>query len=157
MDWAGTAGSMHFPGNIYKFVWGKTQYNDGCLDRTDDFILYGNINTELHIFFMFGMNDPKKIQQMMKKLNMDIREMEAEEVIIKQKNKTLKIKKPEIMIANMMGKDVYQISGELYESVSEDDIKLVMEQTGKDRQTVEQKLEELNNDLAKVIMELKEK
>ena len=104
---------------------------------------------------MFGMNDPKKIQQMMKKLNMDVREIEAEEVIIKQKSKTLKIKKPEIMIANVMGRDVYQISGELYESVSEDDIKLVMEQTGKDRQTVEQKLEELNNDLAKVIMELK--
>ena len=106
---------------------------------------------------MFGANDPKKIQQMMKKLNMDIRELEAEEVIIKQKNKTLKIKNPEIMIANLMGKDVYQISGQIYESVSEDDIKLVMEQTGKDRQTVEQKLEELNNDLAKVIMELKEK
>jgi len=105
---------------------------------------------------MFGKPSPEKIQQMMKKLNMDVREIDAEEVVIKQKDKTLKIKKPQIMIANVMGRDVYQISGELYESVSEEDIKLVMEQTGKSKETVEQKLEELNNDLTRTIMELKE-
>ena len=57
-----------------------------------------------------------------------------------------------------MGKDVYQISGEVSESISinEKDIEFVMEKTGKDRDTVVKKLEELNNDLVKAIMELKE-
>src|SRR3989338_6742354 len=104
---------------------------------------------------MLGKPSPEKIQQMMKKLNMDIRQIDAEEVTIKKKEKKIKIKNPEVMIANMMGRDVYQVSGEVYESLPEEDILLVMDKTGKDRQTVEKKLEELDNDLARAIIELK--
>ena len=106
---------------------------------------------------MFG-NDPKKIQQMMKKLNLNVRQIEAETVVIKAKDKEIIINKPEIMIADMMGKEVYQITGEVYEKtpVDESDISLVMEKTGKDRNTVVRKLEELDNDLAKTIRELKQ-
>ncbi|HLD85066.1 MAG TPA: nascent polypeptide-associated complex protein [archaeon] len=106
---------------------------------------------------MLGKPSPEKIQQMMKKLNMDIRQIDAEEVTIKTKAKNIKIKNPEVMIANMMGRDVYQVSGEVYESLPEEDILLVMDKTGKDRQTVEKKLEELDNDLARAIIELKGK
>ncbi len=106
---------------------------------------------------MFG-GDPKKIEKMMKKLNMNIQQVPAEMVVIKTKEKDIVISNPEVMIADMMGKEVYQISGEVSESVpvNEGDIKLVMDQTGKDRNTVVAKLEELNNDLAKAITELKE-
>ena len=106
---------------------------------------------------MFG-NDPKKLQEMMRKLNMNIQQIPAEIVVIKSKNKQIVISNPEVMLANMMGKDVYQITGEVSESVpvSEEDIRMVMEQTGKDRGTVLAKLEELDNDLAKAILELKE-
>ncbi len=106
-----------------------------------------------------GKMSPKKVQEMMKKLNMNVRELEAEEVIIKCHDKNVIISKPEVMITDMMGKEVYQISGEVSESsqVSEDDIKMVMEKTGKDRTTVVKKLEELDNDLAKAIMELEGK
>ncbi len=106
---------------------------------------------------MFG-TDPKKIQQMMKKLNLNVRQIEAETVIIKSKDKEIIINKPEIMIADMMGKEVYQITGEVYEKtpVDENDITLVMDKTGKDRNTVVKKLEELNNDLVKTIKELKQ-
>ena len=106
---------------------------------------------------MFG-NDPKKLHEMMRKLNMNIQEIPAEVVVIKSKNKQIIISNPEVMLANMMGKDVYQITGVVSESVpvSEEDILLVMEQTGKDRDIVLAKLEELNNDLAKAIVELKE-
>lgn len=106
---------------------------------------------------MFGKPDPKKIEQMMKKMNMNIKNVEADVVAIKCKDKNIIISKPEIMVTNMMGRDVYQITGEVSESgiVKEDDIKMVMDKTGKDRETVVQKLEELNNDLAKAIMELK--
>lgn len=103
--------------------------------------------------------DPKKVQQMMKKLNLNVQELEAEEVIIRTKNKNIIISKPEVMIADMMGKEVYQVSGEVSEAdiISEKDIEMVMEKTGKDRDTVVNKLEELNNDLARAIMELKRK
>ena len=107
---------------------------------------------------MFGGKDPKKIQEMMKKLNMKVREIDAKRVVIHGKDKDIVIENPQIMIADMMGKEVYQITGEVFEksALSEDDIKIVMNKTGKDRETVVKKLEELNNDLAKAIMELKE-
>ncbi len=108
---------------------------------------------------MFPGNDPKKIQQMMKKLNLNVQEIPADLVIIKSKGKQITISKPEVMLADMMGREVYQISGEVTESVpmSEEDVQIVMEKTGHDRETVVKKLEELNNDLAKAIVELKGK
>ena len=108
---------------------------------------------------MLGNMNPKKIQEMMKKLNMNVQELEAEEVIIKTKKKNIIISKPEVMIADMMGKEVYQISGEVSEAdiISDKDIEMVMEKTGKDRDIVVKKLEELDNDLARAIMELKKK
>ena len=106
-----------------------------------------------------GKPDPKKIEQVMKKLNMKVQQIPAEVVIIKTKEKSIIISNPEIMLADMMGREVYQISGEVSEStlVNEDDVKMVMDKTGKDRDTVVKKLEELDNDLAKAILELKEK
>ncbi len=106
---------------------------------------------------MLGNMDPKKIQQMMKKLNLNVQQLEAEEVIIKTKTKNIVISNPEVMIADMMGKEVYQISGEVSEAelVNDEDVKIVMEKTGKDRDSVVKKLEELNNDIARAIIELK--
>ena len=94
----------------------------------------------------------------MKKLNMNVQQIPADVVIIKAKNKNIIISNPEIMLANMMGRDIYQVTGEVSESIpiNEDDIKMVMDKTGKDRDTVVRKLEELDNDLAKAILELKE-
>jgi nascent polypeptide-associated complex subunit alpha len=102
--------------------------------------------------------DPKKLQDIMKKLNMNTRELEASKVIIKAKNREISILKPNIIVVTMMGKDVYQITGDVDEkmNVSENDVRLVMDKTGKDRETVVAKLEEMDNDLAKAIMELKE-
>ena len=104
-----------------------------------------------------GMN-PKKIQEMMKKMNMNVKEIKAQEVIIKSSDKNITISEPEVMLTNVMGKNVYQISGQVSENkTNEEDIKMVMEQTGKDRETVSKTLEKLNNDLAKCIIELKKK
>jgi nascent polypeptide-associated complex subunit alpha len=106
---------------------------------------------------MFGKPSPDKIEKMMKKLNLNVRQVEADVVIIKGKNKHIVISKPDIMIADMMGREVYQITGDVSESmpISEEDIQMVMDKTGKSRETVVKKLEELDNDLAKAIMELK--
>lgn len=106
-----------------------------------------------------GKPDPKKIEQIMKKLNMKVQEIPAESVVIKTKEKDIIISKPEIMLADMMGREVYQISGDVSEKVlvNESDVRMVMDKTGKDRETVVRKLEELDNDLAKAIMDLKGK
>ena len=106
-----------------------------------------------------GKPDPKKVEQIMKKLNMKVQQIGAEEVVIRTKDKDIIISRPEIMLADMMGREVYQVSGEVSERilVNEDDVRMVMDKTGKDRDTVVKKLEELDNDLAKAIMELKEK
>ncbi len=108
---------------------------------------------------MLGKMDPKKIQEMMKKLNMNVQQIDADEVIIKAKGRNIVISRPEVMLTNMMGKDVYQVTGEVSEaeSISEKDIEIVMEKTGKDRDAVVKTLERLDNDLARAVMELKKK
>ncbi|MEM7826646.1 MAG: nascent polypeptide-associated complex protein [Candidatus Aenigmatarchaeota archaeon] len=100
----------------------------------------------------------KQIESMMEKMGLNLQELEAKEVIIRCPGYQIKISNPEVIIANIMGKRVYQISGEETKEKAEpkeDDVKLVMKQTGKDRETVVNKLKELDNDLAKAIIELK--
>ena len=91
-----------------------------------------------------GKPDPKKVEQIMKKLNMKVQQIPAGEVIIKMKEKKIIISNPEIMLADMMGREVYQISGDVSESVlvNEDDVRMVMDKTGQDRDTVVKKLED---------------
>jgi nascent polypeptide-associated complex subunit alpha len=106
--------------------------------------------------------NPAQLQKMMKQMGMQMEEVDAKEVLINCEDCVIKIKNPQVVIANIMGKRVYQISG--IESVDKkdsepkgEDIKMVMEQTGHDKETVEKTLKELNNDLARAIMELKKK
>jgi len=99
-----------------------------------------------------------RIEKMMKKMGIKTEMIDAEEVIIKCKDKKIIIEKPTVMLTNVMGQDAYQVTGSVRViSVNEDDIKMVMEKTGKSREEVVAKLEELNNDLARAIIELKEK
>jgi len=106
---------------------------------------------------MFGKMDPKKMQEIMRKLNIDVEEIPAEEVIIKCKDKNIIISQPEVMLADMMGKEVYQVTGTISESTrpNEHDIEMVMSKTGMGREEVVKALEILNNDLAAAIVELK--
>ena len=107
-----------------------------------------------------GMN-PKMIQQAMKKMGMKQEEIDAEEVIIKGKNKTLIIKQPSVQKINMMGQDSFQITGNVHEvqestEISEDDIKTVMEQAKVSESKAREALENNNGDLAAEIISLKE-
>lgn len=104
--------------------------------------------------------NPAQMQKMMKQMGMQMEDIDAKEVIIKCDDFQLRFKNPQVVLANIMGRAVYQVSGdEIREDIEsrEDDIKMVMEQTGADKETVEKTLKDLNNDLAKAIMELKKK
>lgn len=101
----------------------------------------------------------KKMTNLVKQAKTNMKEIDAERVIIELKDKNIVIENPKVMYIDMMGQPSYQVIGKGKEEPknepTEDDIKMIMEQTGKDKETVEKKLEELNNDLAATIIELK--
>lgn len=105
------------------------------------------------------MLSKKHLEKMLRKFNMNVREVDANKVTIECSDKKIVITNPEVMVMNLMNKEVYQITGEINEILEpkEEDIKLVMEKTGADKETVVEMLKKLNNDLARVIKELKEK
>ena len=104
-----------------------------------------------------GLN-PKQMKMAMKRIGMKQEEIEAEEVIIKQKDKQLRILNPQVIKINMMGQETLQIMGaikeESLEKYREDDVKTVIEQTGCSEKEAKKVLEE-TNDLAEAILKLK--
>ncbi|MCD6557944.1 MAG: Nascent polypeptide-associated complex protein [Candidatus Aenigmarchaeota archaeon] len=106
------------------------------------------------------LKDIKKMTELMKEMKMNMRELKANRVVIECDDKNIVIDEPEIIIAKIIDRDSYQITGKVHEEPAggptEEDIKMIMEQTGKDKETILKKLKELNNDLARTIMELKD-
>ena len=108
-----------------------------------------------------GMN-PRKMQQMMRKMGISQQEINATEVIIKTREKELVISNPQVSKVNMMGQETFQIIGDIEErpldnklEISEEDIKMVIEQTGVSEKEAKESIERNNGDLAAAIMELK--
>lgn len=105
---------------------------------------------------MFGNIDPSKIKGMMSKLGIKQEEIEAKRVVIEQEDKKIIIENPSIAKIEMQGNVSFQISGEIKEEpiVSEEDIKLVIEKTGKSRLEAEIALKQASGDLTEAIMAL---
>lgn len=106
---------------------------------------------------MFPGLSPDKMGKMMKKLGMKMDNISAKQVIIKAESGDIKIDDPQVIKTTMQGQIVFQISGNIKEEkFSEDDIKLVMEQSGeKDKEKIKQILRETNGDIVEAIMKLK--
>ncbi|MFQ6050288.1 MAG: nascent polypeptide-associated complex protein [Candidatus Hydrothermarchaeota archaeon] len=112
---------------------------------------------------MFNI-DPRqlgKMKKMMKKMGIEMKEIHAEEAIIRLKEKELIIKNPQIILTEGMGQKSYQITGDVIEKeiekeseISEEDIKIVCEQAGVTEEVAKKALEEANGDLAEAIMKL---
>jgi len=105
---------------------------------------------------MFNI-DPKKIQGMMKQMGIKQEQIEASRVIIEQEDKNIIIENPQIAKVNMQGQESFQISGDIKEEekgIREEDIKQVMEKTGKTKKEAEEALKEANGDLAEAILNL---
>ncbi|MCD6402727.1 MAG: nascent polypeptide-associated complex protein [Candidatus Aenigmarchaeota archaeon] len=101
---------------------------------------------------------PEKMEKLLKQLGITTEPIEAEEVIIKTKAGEIKIKNPEVVKTNIKGKIVFQVSGEFEEEpYTDDDIKLVMEESGcDDVELVKKTLKETNGDIVEAIMRLKQ-
>ena len=102
--------------------------------------------------------NPKMMEKAMKQMGIKSEEILAEEVIIKTPEKEIIIKNPQVTKINMGGQESFQIAGEISERTSEkfsqDDIKMIMEQTGATEQEAEKALEE-TGDIAEAIIKLK--
>ena len=106
---------------------------------------------------MSGM-DPKMVKMAMKKLGIKQEDIGASRVIIETlDNKKIIINHPAIQKIDIAGNVSFQISGEISEEkFSDEDINIVVEQTGASKDKAKRSLEKNNGDLAKTILELKE-
>ncbi len=99
------------------------------------------------------------MQEAMRRLGIQQQEVEADRVIIETSDKRIIINSPQVVKVNLMGQDTFQITGSISEEnkefkPSEEDVKLVMEKTGKDRDKVVEVLKETNGDIASSILKL---
>jgi len=107
-----------------------------------------------------GMN-PKQMKQAMKQLGIKQDDVDATEVIIKTRKKDIIIKNPSVQRINMHGNISFQISGKVAEAetnntpdINEEDIEMVMKQTGCTKEEAQAAIEICEGDLAQAIMEL---
>ena len=104
--------------------------------------------------------NPKQLERAMKQMGMHMEHIEAEEVIIKTREKEIVITEPEVSKVNMMGQDTFLITGNISEhekgEFSEEDIEMIMEETGASEEQVRDMLKK-TDDLAETILKLKEK
>ena len=105
---------------------------------------------------MFGV-DPKKMQQMMKQLGMKADNVPASQVIIKTDAGDIIVDEPQVIKTTMKGQVMFQVSGNVKDkSFTDEDVKLIMEQTGvDDEKKIKELLQQNNGDVAKTIMQLK--
>ena len=109
---------------------------------------------------MMGMN-PRKMQQMMKRMGVQQQDIPAEEVIIRTADKEIVITECQVAKVNMMGQETFQISGNISErdistmpELSEEDIQTVMDQANVTLEKAKEALEKNNGDIAAAILEL---
>ena len=103
-----------------------------------------------------GLN-PAKMKGLMKQMGINQEEIEAKRVIIECEDRKIVIENPNVQKLKMQGQESWQIVGEAHEEglgASEDDIKLVMEKTGRGRTEAKKALEEAGGDIAEAIVKI---
>ncbi len=107
---------------------------------------------------MFGGIDPKKMQAMMKQMGIKQEEIEASRVVIeKADGNNIIIENPNVAKVTMQGQATWQLSGDAREEragVNEEDVRLIMEKTGKGYEDSKAMLEKVEGDIAQAIVEL---
>ena len=98
------------------------------------------------------------MEKMVKQLGIQTENVPADQVIIKSGNKETIIDRPSVTKVKIAGQDTFQIIGEVSErsgeKISEDDVKLVAEQTGVSDAEAKKALQE-TGDIAAAILKLK--
>ncbi|MCK4884309.1 MAG: nascent polypeptide-associated complex protein [Candidatus Diapherotrites archaeon] len=106
---------------------------------------------------MPGKINPKQMQRMMKQMGIQNEELDAEEVIIKLRDRELVIANPQVTKVKMQGTVTFQIIGDAQErtlGIPQSDIEMVMDATSKSEDESKQALEETDGDIAEAIEKL---
>jgi len=115
-----------------------------------------------------GRLNPKQMQAMMRRMGIKQEEIEGvEEVLIRTRDKEIVFKDAVVTAVTVQGQKTYQILGtpqerertageapKAEEGISEEDIKLVMEQTGCSRAQAKKALEETDGAPAEAILKI---
>ena len=111
--------------------------------------------------------NPRETKRMMQRMGMNMDSVpDVEQVIIRTSSKEIVVEQPEVAILEMQGQKNFQvIGGQVSEkaperkatavpviTVSEEDVQLVADQTGKSPDAARKALEECEGDLAKAIL-----
>lgn len=106
------------------------------------------------------MFNPKQIQQAMKKMGIKSEEVDAEEVVIRCRDKNIVVSEPAVTKIMMGAQETFQIVGKISEEIrdkfSPEDVKLVAAQAGRSEEEAIKALDE-TGDIAEAIMKLKSK
>ncbi|MEM3227753.1 MAG: nascent polypeptide-associated complex protein [Candidatus Micrarchaeaceae archaeon] len=110
--------------------------------------------------------DPRKLKSMMDQMGIKSSDVDASRVVISCPDKEIVINSPQVTRIEMQGHVQFQVEGEVEEKVSgalsqhaeisEEDIKLVQEKTGKSAEEARKALENAGGDIAKAILDLSE-
>ncbi|AEB94736.1 MAG: nascent polypeptide-associated complex protein [Metallosphaera sp.] len=108
--------------------------------------------------------NPKDLKKL-EKMGIKTQNIDALRVIIETKDETIVIESPMVTKANVMGQEAITIIGgttkieakaEPKLEINEEDVRFVMEQTGKSEEQVREALKKSNGDIAKAILSLTE-
>jgi len=108
--------------------------------------------------------NPREAKRMMQRMGLNMEALpEVEQVVIRMPSKEIIIEAPEVAVLKVQGQKVFQVvGGTITEktperkpqavNISEEDVKLVADQTGKSLEEARKALEESEGDLAKAIL-----
>ncbi len=111
--------------------------------------------------------DPKQMKSIMEKMGIKSTDVEAMRVVIECPDRRIVISEPQVTRIEAQGAVTFSVAGNISEEapesakeekteITEDDVKLVMEQSGvHDAERAKSALEESNGDIASAIMRLK--
>ncbi len=112
---------------------------------------------------MFPGVNPRKMQQMMKQMGIQQKELDAVQVIIRTETEELVFDHPQVSRVNMMGQETYQIVGkasvqslDASPEISQEDIDAVVVQTNVSEERAREMLLECEGDIAAAIMKLQD-
>ena len=109
---------------------------------------------------MPGRINPRQMNQMMKRLGINVKEIDnVEKVIIQTDTKEYLFDDVEVTVMEAQGQKTFQISGnpaikDRAKDQTNDDVKLIVEQTGKSEEEARRALKETNGDIAEAILKL---
>ena len=109
---------------------------------------------------MPGKMNPRQMNQMMRRLGINVKNIDnVERVIIQTDSKEYIFEEAEVTMMEAQGQKTYQIIGKptirnREEETLNDDIQLIMDQTGKSEEEARKALEESNGDIADAILKL---